>query len=48
MNSHHFESAHESLPYGDILIYLLVFLMISVSVLTGIFSWAFVTPDLFM
>jgi hypothetical protein len=48
MNSHHFDSLHEAAPYEDSLIYLLVFVMILLSVITGIFSWAFVEPDLFM
>lgn len=48
MNSHHFDTMQGEINYEDLLIYLCVFVMVLLSVATGIFSWAFVEPDLFM
>lgn len=48
MDTQHIESTQASDSHGDALVYLLVFVMILISMLTGVFSWGFVVPDLFM
>ncbi|NJN48704.1 MAG: hypothetical protein HC805_01480 [Alkalinema sp. RL_2_19] len=48
MDSRHFEPIQTAAPHDEHLTYLLVFVMILLSVVTGVFSWGFVVPQLFM